>query len=426
MASDIRGHLLCLTSSFPRWANDGTQPFVLHLAQDLQQLGWAIDVLAPHAPGAAIREDIGGVTVERFCYLWPRTQQTVCYGGGTLANLRNNAIDQVKVPFLVASEWIALTRRLRHGSYDLLHSHSLLPQGLVGAVCASGVGIPHVATIQGSDVFELNSPTLDPFKKFALRRVDGVTVNSSAARWVALNLAPDLEYVETIPVGTSSPRAPELARVESLRAQHRRGAGPLLLHSGRLVWENGLDDIISAVERLSRTLPDCTALLVGEGADRMVLEDEVKRRDLSDRISFAGWVPSDALIDYYTAADMVVAPAWFDADGSVIAEAMMAGKPVIATDAGGIRDTIRDGHTGLLVPPKSPRDLAAAVERLHHDTCLGQALSIAGRGYAKANLMRAKTASAFSHLFDSILRNRARPRERSRLDKNSKLRLNPR
>ena len=74
-----RGRVLCVTSNLPRWAGDATTPFVLHLASDLAGLGWEVEALAPHAEGAATTEVLDGVTVHRFRYLWPASQQTVCY-----------------------------------------------------------------------------------------------------------------------------------------------------------------------------------------------------------------------------------------------------------------------------------------------------------------------------------------------------------
>ena len=55
--------MLCLTSNLPRWAGDSTTPFVLHLAADLRALGWEVTALAPHADGAATREQLDGVPV---------------------------------------------------------------------------------------------------------------------------------------------------------------------------------------------------------------------------------------------------------------------------------------------------------------------------------------------------------------------------
>ncbi len=106
------GRILSVTSTFPRWRGDSTAPFVLHLAQDLQALGWQVDVLAPHAPGAATAEVLDGVSVERFRYLWAASQQTVCDQGGALANLRRRPLERLKLPALVAAELIAVAHRL--------------------------------------------------------------------------------------------------------------------------------------------------------------------------------------------------------------------------------------------------------------------------------------------------------------------------
>jgi phosphatidylinositol alpha-1,6-mannosyltransferase len=146
------GRILCVTSNFPRWTGDSTTPFVLHLAQDLQQLGWHIDILAPHAEGTALRETLGGVQVERFRYLWPSSLETVCYQGGALINLRKNRTNYLKLPALISSECLNLFLRLKGGKYDLLHSHWILPQGFTGILTAGLLRIPHVTTVHGGDV----------------------------------------------------------------------------------------------------------------------------------------------------------------------------------------------------------------------------------------------------------------------------------
>ena len=147
------GRVLLVTSNFPRWQGDATTPFVLNLAQDLQDVGWQVDVLAPHAPGALIRERLGGLEVERFRYLWPESLESVCYQGGALVNLRQKRSNFLKLPALVLSEWLAVVRRLRTGRYDLLNSHWILPQGFTGTLAARLLGVPHVLTVHGGDVF---------------------------------------------------------------------------------------------------------------------------------------------------------------------------------------------------------------------------------------------------------------------------------
>ncbi|MCH8142915.1 MAG: glycosyltransferase, partial [Proteobacteria bacterium] len=164
--------ILCVTSNFPRWEGDSTTPFVLHLAEDLQDLGWKVDVLAPHAPSAASQEVLAGVNVKRFRYLWPASLETVCYQGGALMNLQQNRSNYIKLPALVFFEWFAIVRRLLWGNYDLLHSHWILPQGFTGVLAAKLFRLPHVITVHGSDAFALQGKVLGRFKRFSLSGAD--------------------------------------------------------------------------------------------------------------------------------------------------------------------------------------------------------------------------------------------------------------
>jgi len=187
-----RGRVLCVTSNFPRWAGDSTTPFVLHLAQDLQDRGWQVDVLAPHAEGTALRETLGGVQVERFRYLWPPELETVCYRGGALINLRKDRTNYLKLPALLTSQYLNTAHRLIKGKHELLHSHWILPQGFTGVLTAGFFGIPHVTTVHGGDVFGLQGTLFTKFKRFTLRHADAVTVNSSVTEKAVTAIAPDL------------------------------------------------------------------------------------------------------------------------------------------------------------------------------------------------------------------------------------------
>ena len=174
------GRVLFLTSNFPRWPNDSTTPFVLRLAHDLQQIGWDVLVLAPHAVGAQAHERLDEVEVRRFRYLWPESAQTVCYEGGALINLRRNRGNYAKLPALVASEFAHVVTVLARREIDIVHSHWILPQGLVAGVAASVARVPHVATVHGGDVFALRGRLMRLLKQAAVGLADVVTVNSYA------------------------------------------------------------------------------------------------------------------------------------------------------------------------------------------------------------------------------------------------------
>ncbi len=404
----MRGRVLLVTSNFPRWRGDATTPFILHLAQDLQSLGWDITVLAPHAPGAARAEQLDGIRVERFRYLWPERMQTVCYDGGALGNLRRQPLNFLKLPLLVASEWVATRRRLARRDFDLVHSHWLLPQGYVCSRVARSLGVPHVATVHGGDVLALRNTLLDRFRRGALAGATCVTVNSSATQSVVESLAASGTRIERIPMGASDVHA-DPVRVLRLRAEHRPQEGMLLLFVGRLVEEKGVGDAIAALPAILRCHPGARLLVVGDGPDRARMAATARALGVVAQVTFTGWVDSAMLPDYYAAADLFIGPSkrdpngWVEAQGLTFAEAMLAALPVIATASGGIVDQVRDGETGLLVPEGSPDRIAAAVLRLRANPELARRLAMAGQSRARQELTREASARAFSRTFDGLL-----------------------
>lgn len=401
------GRILLTSSNFPRWQGDSTTPFVLHLAQDLQALGWRVDVLAPHAPGAALRERIDGVSVERFRYCWPDRLQTVCYQGGALVNLRKRRANYAKLPLLILAEWAAITRKLASGRYDLLNSHWLLPQGFLGVLGAKPFRIPHVVTVHGGDIFALRHPLLTRAKSLTLRHADAVTVNSSATRSSVERIAPPLANLQQIPMGVSQ-GPPDRRSADRIRRTYLRGDGPFIVFAGRQVEEKGVGDVIQAVSILTSRYRDTTALIVGEGQDRAAFEDLSRRLGVQDRVTFSGWVEPRQIPDHLAAADVFVGPSrrsadgWVEAQGLTFAESMLAGTPVVATAVGGIPDTVRHEETGLLVDEAAPEQIADAIVRLTEDSGFRRQLIDRALRFARSNLTRECSAGRFSDLFTQL------------------------
>jgi phosphatidyl-myo-inositol dimannoside synthase len=400
------GRLLVVTSNYPRWEDDSTTPFVLHLTQGLARRGWEADVVAPHAPDAARDEVLGGVPVHRFRYLRPERSQTVCYQGGALVNLRQRPTNLLKLPALVGAEWAAVAKRVRSGRYDAVHAHWLLPQGLVAALASRRV--PVVATVHGGDVFALDQRPLRAAKRYVVEHAAAVTVNSSATEKAVLDLGTP-RRLERIPMGIDADPSVDEAVVRRLRQEHRRGDGPLVALIGRVVEEKGVFDLIAAVDRLRDDLPGVRAVVLGEGQDRGRAEADVAARGLGDHVAFVGWVDPTEVPAWLAAVDVVVAPSrtaadgWTEAQGLSIVEAMAARRPVVATATGGIGDAVEHEATGLLVGEGRPDELAAGIRRLHDDPELATRVAAAGRALVEARYQADTSADAFSALFTDVI-----------------------
>ena len=132
----------------------------------------------------------------------------------------------------------------------------------------------------------------------------------------------------------------------------------------RLFFRNGLDTLLEATVAL-RDRSDLHVVIGGSGPERNEIETRI-RNDRLDNVHLTGFIPDADLPDYYRAADVFVLPTrTAEGFGLVVMEAAASGVPSIATDSGAPREIVDDGETGLLVPPGSPNELAAAIARLH-------------------------------------------------------------
>ena len=124
----------------------------------------------------------------------------------------------------------------------------------------------------------------------------------------------------------------------------------------KLRKEKGLEYLIKAVPRVLSAIPNSSFFIVGDGSLRNSLENLAKQLGIMKNITFTGFIENVSTI--LSIFDLKVLPSLTEGFGLVIVEAMAMGKPIIATDVGGVKEILTDGETGLLIPPKNPEVLA--------------------------------------------------------------------
>lgn len=141
----------------------------------------------------------------------------------------------------------------------------------------------------------------------------------------------------------------------------------IVLYAGRLVRWKGVQYLIDALARLSKTRR-VLLLIAGEGEYRSVLEQRARDLGVAEQIKFLGYIAGDALPRYYAASDVVALASYANETFSIVScEAMACARPVVATRFGGIPEVVVDGETGLLVQPETADDLAEKLARLLDD-----------------------------------------------------------
>ncbi len=277
--------------------------------------------------------------------------------------------------------------RLRWGM-DLLHAHGLYPAGFVAARFARLWPLPLVLTAHGGDIEPKEEiRTVPLFRRrllAALARADAVTAISSAIRREYRDLGVPEARIADIPNGV------EVAAFrDPPPAPHPR---PYCLALGIFFPKKGFDVLIEAWRRLPEGLArEVDLVIAGGGQGEAQLKGQVAEAGLAGRVHFPGLVRGRDKVAWLAHASLVAVPSRREPFGLVVAEAMAAGRPVVASRVGGIVDMVRPGVEGLLVEPEDPEALAAAIAELlrHPDRAarMGEAAARRAQTYDWARVL---------------------------------------
>lgn len=155
-------------------------------------------------------------------------------------------------------------------------------------------------------------------------------------------------------------------RNEALAERYGLSGRRVLLTVGRLAGRErykGFDQVIEILPRLAQEIPEIVYVIVGDGDDRERLKRKAEDLGVADRVRFTGFVSETEKIDLYNLADVYVMPSEGEGFGIVYLEAMACGVPVIGSVRDGSRDALRDGKLGLLVDPREPDQIIAAIRK---------------------------------------------------------------
>ncbi|MFL6130396.1 MAG: glycosyltransferase family 4 protein [Mycobacteriales bacterium] len=264
---------------------------------------------------------------------------------------------------------------------EVVHAHDWLVAH-AATTLKHHLGVPLVATLHATEAGRHQGWLPGPLNRsihsvewwltYEARRV--VTC-SAYMRWEVtrlFDLPPD--KVDVVPNGVH-PRPWQVPAEQAAAARRRwAGDGPLVVFSGRLVYEKGVHDLLAAIPRLRRRHPGFRLVVAGSGPSADELRELARRLRLGRAVRFAGFVPDAELAALVAAADCAVVPSRYEPFGLVALEATAAGTPVVASEAGGLPEFVVHRRTGLTVRAGDPAGLADAVGELLADQVLRRRL----------------------------------------------------
>jgi glycosyltransferase involved in cell wall biosynthesis len=157
---------------------------------------------------------------------------------------------------------------------------------------------------------------------------------------------------------------------------------PTILYLGRVKKYKSIQHLIDAMTIVRKTIPNARVMVVGAGDYLPTLESQAKRLGLADCIEFAGFVPTANKVERLRKSHVIVLPSIREGWGLTNIEANAVGTCVVASDAPGLRDSVRDGETGFLFPYGDIPSLAEKLVRILTDFTLRKRLETGGLAWA--------------------------------------------
>lgn len=272
---------------------------------------------------------------------------------------------------------------------DVMHCGDIRPVGYAVRWTHMRTGIPYMLYVNGGDLLRERSKAARSWLKresarYLFGNAAGIVANSTWCAALASDVMREIGItapppVAAIDLGTDPAqfRPPD----------HTRGAGTsqIILTVARLVPHKGQDIAIRALSALSDEFPELQYVIVGTGEDEARLRDLAAELIVTDRVSFAGRMDDEELKDAYATSTLYVGLSRVDQEinaegfGISFVEAAASGLPVVAGDSGGVRSAVRDGETGIVVPPTDAAAAASAIRLLLRDPALRARMGEAGR-----------------------------------------------
>lgn len=339
---------------------NGVTVSMLTLTRELKKLGHEIVVFAPGFRG---HQDVENRTV-RFPSV--RTWVAPDY--------------PLAVPYIPG-----LFRKVRDLELDIIHTHTPFMLGVLGLKLARRLKIPIISTNHTQYTEYAHYITIAPraFTRSVIighlrryyNRCDAVVVPSGPIKNLLQGYGVQTP-VNVIPTGIPHDTTRDHKARSAIRGQYGIPADArVLLYVGRLAREKNLCLLLDSFKRLAQKYPDLHLLIVGGGPFESECIHLASEMEAAGRVVFTGSIPREKVGKYYSAGDLFTFPSTTETQGLVICEALRAGIPCVAVNAGGSPEMVVDGEDGLLTK-NDAEDFTAKIDSFLSDQDMMKRFSV--------------------------------------------------
>lgn len=298
-----------------------------------------------------------------------------------------------------------LGRFARDERADLIHAHQYTPFFYCRAPGSFVRRPPVLFNEHGRFHPDLPSRKRMIFNRLFLRGIDRVVAVGEAVKQALIaNEGIPASRIEVVYNGVN---IANFSGDEQTRRRVRKeleidGEVPVIIQVARLDYLKDHCTAIRAFEAVTREVPECRLLLVGEGPERPMIEAEITKRGLEKQVRLLG-LRTDVR-QLLSAADLFLLTSISEGIPVTFIEAMACHLPIVSTDVGGVKEVVEDGKTGLLAAASDDQKLADSIIRLVRDPSLRRSMGDCGRARAEQIFSEQEMHERYAALYGEMVR----------------------
>lgn len=310
----------------------------------------------------------------------------------------------------------------KEGGFDVIHAHDWLVTYAAKSLKQS-FNLPMVATIHATEAGR-NSGIHDDTQRYIndtewllTYEATEVIVNSNYMKGHVQGLfGLPFDKISVIPNGINLNNFTGIDRDYDFRRRFAMDNEKIILYVGRLVYEKGVQHLISAMPKILENYHDSKLVIAGKGGMIDELKSQVDSMGLSNKVYFTGYLNQKEVQKMYKCADVAVFPSTYEPFGIVALEAMLAGIPTVVSDIGGLNEIVEHGVNGMKSYAGNPNSIADSVLSLLFDPQLAMNVTKNAKNKVKDEFNWQKIAQDTHYIYELAISKTMAQRQAEQLE----------
>ena len=211
------------------------------------------------------------------------------------------------------------------------------------------------------------------------------------------------DKINVVPNGINITNFNGIERDYEFRRQYAMDNEKIILFMGRLVYEKGVQHLISAMPKILSNYNDAKLIVAGKGGMLDDLRGQVDAMGLSSKVYFTGYLNAKQVQKMYKCADVAVFPSTYEPFGIVALEAMLAGVPTVVSDVGGLNEIVDHGINGMKAYAGNPNSIADSVLSILYDGKLASNIAKNAKAKVKEEFNWNKIAQDTHYIYEKAI-----------------------